>query len=233
MTLDKHHITLYIVAITLAIAFTLGITYEIESKLADHNEQKYEQMKAISDEHDSSNAQFQKQVVDQLTQMQADNQQQKALNAQNQATIVSLKQQLQDQKSKDATLPPTDLANRIGTLAPGGSITVVADGYHLDQAEAVSIAQTLEEPAALQTQINLDEMIISRDDKIISNDDKSLDSEKAAHAADVATLTADKETLNQQITTLKSEARKGKLKWFGIGYVAGLISGKIISLPKL
>lgn len=229
MTLDKHHIILYAVAIV----FALGITYEVESKIADHNEQKYEQMKAISDEHDSSNAQFQKQTADILAQMKSANDQQALLNAQSQATIASLKQQLQDQKSKDATLPPTDLANRIGTLAPGGSITVVADGYHLDQTEAVSIAQTLEEPATLKTQISLDEMIISRDDTIISNDDKALDSEKAAHAADVATLTADKATLNQQITTLKSEARKGKLKWFGIGYVAGLISGKIISLPKL
>jgi hypothetical protein len=229
MTLDKHHIILYAVAIV----FALGITYTIESKIADHNEQKYEQEKALDDEKDSANKQFQSQMVSQLSQLQADSAQQKAQNTQNLTTIAQLKQQLQDQKSKDATLPPTDLAARIQTLAPGGQVTVVSDGYHLDQSAAVAIAQNLEDAATQHQVVNLQAEVISRDDVIISNDGKSLDSEKAAHAADVATLTVDKVTLNQQITQLKSDARKGKLKWFGIGYVAGLISGKILSLPKL
>lgn len=229
MILDKHHIVLYAVAIV----FALGITYTIESKIADRNEQKYIAMKALSDQKDSANAQFQSQIVNQLSQLQADSAQQKAQNTQNLTTIAALKQQLQDQKSKDASLPPNDLAARIQTLAPGGQVTVVPDGYHLDQPAAVAIAQNLEEVASLHQTTDLQAQIISRDDTIISNDGKSLDSEKAAHAADVATLTADKATLNQQITTLKSDARKGKLKWFGIGYVAGLISGKVLSLPKL
>lgn len=229
MTLDKHHIILYVVAIV----FALGITYTIESKIADHNEQKYEREKALSDEKDAANKQFQSQTVTLLAQLQADSVQQKAQNAQNLTTIASLKQQLQDQKSKDATLPPNDLAARIQTLAPGGQVTVEQNGYHLDQPAAVAIAQNLEDAASLHQTVDLQAMIISRDDTIISNDGKALDSEKAAHLADVATLTADKATLNQQITTLKSDARKGKLKWFGIGFVVGFIAGHTAILPKL
>ena len=225
--LDKHHVVLYAVAIV----FALGLTYIVESKLADHNEQKYEAMKALSDQKDSTNAQFQKQIVDQLAQMKAENDQQILLNTQDRATINSLKQQLQDQKSKDATLPPTDLAARIQALAPGGVVTVIADGYKLDQVEAVVVAQTLEEPAALHTQIALDEKIIQRDDSIIANDGKALDSEKGAHAADVATLVADKETLNQEIITIKAEARKSKLKWFLAGLITGFGLGRIHNLP--
>jgi hypothetical protein len=225
--LDKHHVILYAVAI----AFALGLTYVVESKLADHNEQKYEAMKALSDQKDSTNAQFQKQIVDQLAQMKAENDQQVILNTQDRATITSLQQQLRDQKTKDATLPPTDLAARIQTLAPGGTVTVAADGYKLDRPEAVAVVQALEEPATLNTQITLDEKIIQRDDTIITNEGKALDSEKAAHAADVATLVADKATLNQQIVTIKAEARKSKLKWFLAGLVTGFGLGRIHNLP--
>jgi hypothetical protein len=224
--LDKHHIILYAVAIV----FALGLTYAIESKVADKADAQYQKQKALSDEKDASNAQFQKQVADQLAQMKSESDQQKLLNAQSQATIASLKQQLQDQKGKDATLPPNDLAARIQTLAPGGAVIVVTNGYQMDQPEAVAVAQALENIPILNQELSLDQMVISRDDIIIANGEKSLDTEKAAHAGDVATLTADKDTLNKQITSLKDDARKSKLKWFLAGVVTGFTLGRIHNL---
>ena len=226
MILDKHHIILYAVAIV----FALGLTYTIESKIADRADAKFEAQKAIDQQKDVSNAQFQKQAADQLAQMKSVNDQQQLLNAQSQAAIASLRQQLKDQQGKDATLPPNDLAARIQTLAPGGIVTPIAGGYTLDQPEGVAIAQALENISVLNQELSLDQMVISRDDTVIANDEKSLDVEKAAHAADNATAAVDKKTLNDQIASIKADARKSKFKWFIAGVVAGFTLGRIHNL---
>lgn len=228
MTLDKHHITLYIVTIALTLGLTLTTTYFIESRMADKNEQKYEVLKAQSDLATQQNTQFQQQAAQTIAELQATSKQLAATSAQQQSTITSLKQQLQDQKGKDATLPPTDLASRIQTLAPGGLITVVSDGYHLDQTEAVSIAQVLEEPPILKQEIAADETIISNDTAIIANDAKVLSTEQQSHQSDVTTLQSKLAADDQEIKTVKAQARKGKLKWFGIGYVAGFASSALL-----
>ena len=224
--LDKHHIILYVVAII----FALGLTYTIESKVADRAEAKYQQAKAISDQKDATNAQFQKQIADTLTQLQNQSDQLKAANVQQQTTIASLKQQLQEQKTKDATLPPTELASRIQALAPGGTVTISGSNYLLDQPEAVVVAQSLESVPVLQQQITADETVIGNDTTIIANDAKALDAEKQAHTSDNVTAALDKATLNDQIKSIKDDARKSKFKWFIAGVVAGFTLGRIHNL---
>jgi hypothetical protein len=226
MILTKHHIILYAVAIV----FALGLTYVIESNVADKADAKYQQQVAVDQQKDASNTQFQQQAVNELAQIKSENDQQQVLIAQAQATIATLKQQLQDQQGKDAVLPPNDLAARIQTLAPGGKVTVAPSGYTLDQPEAVAIAKDLESVPVLTQELGLDQETISRDDTIIANDGKALADEKAAHAADNATAVIDKKTLNDQIASLKADARKSKFKWFIAGVVTGFTLGRIHNL---
>jgi hypothetical protein len=226
MILDKHHITLYIVGIV----FALGLTYLYESNKANQEHDQYVKEKALSDLKDQQNTQFQQQIQATVKQLQDINIQQTAINAQQASTIDVLKKQLQNQKGKDATLPPTDLANRIQTLAPGGTIAVVVNGFQIDQTEAVVIAQALEEPPILKQELAADETIIKNDMGIIANDAKILDAEKQAHASDNAAAVADKATLNQEIVTVKAEARKSKFKWFFAGVVTGFTLGHIRNL---
>lgn len=42
---------------------------------------------------------------------------------------------------------------------------------------------------------------------------------------EVAAHKKDNDTNAAEVKALKADARKGKLKWFGIGFVTGLISG--------
>lgn len=224
--LDKHHLVLYAVAIV----FALGITYTIESKVADRAEQKYEGMKALSDQKDSTNAQFQKQVTDQISQLAMQNTQLQATNQQQNTLVSSLIAQLQVNKTKDATLPPSDLAARIQALAPGGTVTVVANGYQLDQTEAVLVAQVLEEPPILNQQLADKDAIIKNDDSIILNDAKTLDAEKQAHTSDVTALKGDLATANQEIVKVKADARRSKFKWFIVGVVTGFTLGRVKNL---
>jgi hypothetical protein len=226
MVLDKHHLILYGVTII----FALGLTYAIESKIADRADQKYQDLKTLSDQKDATNAQFQKQITDQMAQLAMQNSQLQAANVQQNELVSSLIGQLKANKTKDATLPPTDLATRIQTLAPGGNITVVSDGYHLDQAEAVAIAQELEEPPILNQQIASKDVTIKNDEQIIVNDAKTLDSEKRSHKSDVDAIQANLNTVNQEIKTVKADARKSKFKWFIAGVVAGFTLGRIHNL---
>jgi hypothetical protein len=226
MVLDKHHIILYGVAII----FALGLTYAIESKVADRADQKLQDLKTLSDQKDATNAQFQKQITDQMAQLAMQNSQLQAENVQQNALVSSLIGQLKANKTKDATLPPTDLAARIQTLAPGGTVTVLADGYKLDQTEAVLVAQALEEPPILNQQIMSKDLTIKNDEQIIANDAKTLGDEKQSHKSDVDAIQAKLDTANQEIKTVKADARKSKFKWFIAGAVAGFILGRIHNL---
>jgi hypothetical protein len=224
MILDRHHIILYVVAII----FALGLTYTIESRVADRAEQKYEKAQAIADLKDQQNTQFQQQIQATIQQLQMQNTQLQAISAQQATTINSLQKQLTTQKANDATLPPNALAARIQTLAPGGSVSVVPNGYLLDQLEAVSIAQALEEPPVLKQELAADDIIIKNDTSVITNDAKVLDAEKQSHGSDVSALQAKLDAANLEIKDVKAKARKSKLKFFGVGYIAGFASSAIL-----
>lgn len=223
MTLTKHHIILYVL---IALA-GLGITYEVLSRTADRAQAKLDKMQAVTEQKDSANQTFQKQIVDQLAMIESENIQLKKERSQDETAIAGLKQQLQDQQKKDLTLPPDQKAARIQSLAPGGTVSVIPNGYQLDSNEGDAVLQALDSIPALLNEINLDDAIVKRDDQIIANDGKALDAEKSAHSADVATLTADKATLNQEITTLKDKARVSKLKIGLACFALGLTFGQL------
>jgi hypothetical protein len=230
LVLDRHHITLYAVGIGLALILTYAITDSLAARKQAKDEQALAVLKAQSDAKDQQNVQFQKQIQDQISQLAAQNSQLQIQNQTQQKIIQTVTQQLQVQKKTDAALPPTDLANRITTLAPGGTVTVLADGYKIDQPEAVSVAQTLEEVPALTQQITADNKVIDNDTAIIDNDVKVLTAEKQSHASDVSSLQAKLDAANGQIKVEKDKAKHGKLKWFGIGYVAGFGSAVILKV---
>lgn len=228
MTLDKHHITLYIIAIGLALILTYAITDSLAARKQSKDEQELAVLKAQSDAKDQQNIQFQQQIIQQVKQLTDQNTQLQTQNQAQQKIIQTVTQQLQAQKKTDATLPPSDLANRITTLAPGGTVTVLPDGYKLDQQEAVAVTQTLEEVPALMQQMDADNKVIDNDTMIIENDSKVLVAEKQSHVSDVSSLQAKLDTANQQVKVEKDKARHGKLKWFGIGYVAGFGSAIVL-----
>jgi hypothetical protein len=228
MILDKHHLTLYGIAIGLALILTYAITDSISSKKLLKDEEALAVLKAQSDAKDQQNAQFQQQIIQQVKQLTDQNTQLQAQNQQTQKEKLALQAQLEVQKKTDATLPPTDLAARIQTLAPGGTVTVIADGYKLDQTEAVIVAQALEEPAELRQELDKDETQLKNNISIIANDASILDAEKKSHMSDMSALQAKLDTANGQIKVEHDKIGKGKLKWFGIGYVAGFGSAVLL-----
>ena len=205
LTLTKHHVILYVVAIILAL---VGV-YLIEARIADHAQSQADAAKAQALVIADQNQKFQQQVAQQVQQLVLQNSQ---LQLANQALNTLLAKQQQ----KDSTLPPNQLAERMVTLAPGGSITVTANGYLVDQPEAVALAQTLEAvPALKEENSNLT--------TIIANNLKNLDLEKQSHISDVNSLNTIIAADKVELKAVKAQCRKSKLKWFGIGVVVGFI----------
>src|SRR5487761_192018 len=117
MVLDRHHITLYIIAIGFALVLTYAITDSLAARKQAKDEQELAVLKAQSTAKDQQNIEFQKQIAIQVSQLATQNSQLQTQNQTQQKIIQTVTQQLQVQKKTDATLPPTDLANRIETLA--------------------------------------------------------------------------------------------------------------------
>lgn len=219
MQLDRHHILLYIGIFILAL---LGV-YGIMARVADKATARAEKAEAKAELITEQNKEFQAQITQQVQQLVLQNQQLAAQNQQLEADRARLNQALLDQKTKDSHLPPDQLAARIVSLAPGGSIKVQTDGYLVDQPEAIAIAQTLEEVPVLKANVSNLEQENANLTTEVANDGKALDLEKQSHAGDVSALNATIMANKAQLAAVKAQCRKSKLKWFGAGVVIGFI----------
>lgn len=239
MILDKHHVMLYVVAIILSLVLAYGIADHFAAKKVSEDEKQLAVLQAQATAKEQQNNLFQQQVLQQIQQLTQQNQQLQSANTNQQKQIQTLQSQLVNQKEKDAQLPPDQLAKHMADLVSGVLPTIITpnepvtnlssvDAYLFTQNEVVKVEQALEEPPVLKQQIAADEVIIKNDTAIIANDAGILDEEKKSHASDVSTMQAKLDAANQDVKTWKDKAHHGKLKWFGIGYVAGFGSAMIL-----
>jgi len=219
LNLDHHHLILYGVAICLA----LGGVYLIEARVADNATARANAAEGKAQLISEQNKQFQTQVSQQVQQLVLANSQLQQANQALSAQIAQTNAILAQQKKVDASLPPNELAKRIVSLAPGGNVTVEANGYLVDQSEAVAIAQTLEEVPALTANLGKLESENANLTTVVANDSKTLDLEKQSHASDVTSLNAALAAGKAELGAVKAQCRKSKLKWFGVGVVVGFV----------
>jgi len=177
---------------------------------------------------------------------------QKAQDAQNQAQIVQLTQQYQQltqvlaqqnaslaasvasrqtaqvaQQAKDAHLPPSDLATRLQTMgnASVGEVTVTPTGLALTEQAAVSVTETLEAIPVLQADLRDTQITLQTSEATVAKAN-DLTAEQAKQITGLNLTAKDADVVcKAQITAVKAEARKGKIKWFKIGFVTGFVSG--------
>lgn len=156
-----------------------------------------------------------------------------AANAQLSSANAQLSDSLRNQKSKDATLAPPELASRIETLAslpPASVVPQPGDTFQLTQPAAVVIAQELENVPVLtqqlanteqqrdnlNTQLTAQTGVVDGLHKEIDGLHTQIDAGNVAHQA--------------EIKVIKDQAAKSKRKWFIIGYVAGLATRPVAKL---
>lgn len=136
----------------------------------------------------------------------------------------------QKQQAVDKTLPPAALAARWTDLVKVSPETVQPskEGYTVSQDTAQQTVSQLEAVPQLQTSITDWKQINSNDNKQIAGQDGVINSlHNQVDGLNKQITDADK-ACQAQITVVKAEARKSKLRWFIGGFVAGFISRQLI-----
>jgi hypothetical protein len=186
-----------------AILIYAGI-YGVESIIAKHDKQTA----AI---YQQQNQQFQQTVQQEIAQLVAQNQQLAAQLAANQKKEQSIPVTVKDETADQVAFDISKAAN-----SKPNAVTVQNNNVVLDLPTAqLALADMQLVPLLQQDKADLSQQLL--------NETKMYNDEVAAHKSD-------NETNQKQITALKADCRKSKLKWFGIGYVAGFISGVAIAV---
>lgn len=211
--LTAHHIVLYV---ALAIALGAGV-YFIESKYADLQEARATAAEqALAVEKDRST---------QLTKQFAENEakrQQELLQIY--ATIAQIKSQTKVQIVHDQAAPAPEVGHRIETITgfQQGTITLTAkDELIVPLPLAHEIVGRLDQGEADAKLVVQQDAIINGQSGTITDQALIIDEDKKVL---VAQIDADKKELNAE----KAKARKGKLKWFAIGFVTGFIGRGLV-----
>ncbi len=155
-----------------------------------------------------------------------------AVISQMSTTISKQTGQLQQQLKVNATLTAQETAQALTqkTHAQPGEVTAVNDSVTLALPIARIINSDLDKLST--TSVQLDETRKQLDAQTGLTTDAVLD---ATNAKKVITsqasqlLEADK-VCKDEISLVKAQSRKGKMKWFGIGYLLGLASAHFIGV---
>lgn len=223
LLLSKSHLVM--LAVILAIAGLLGYGYV-------HYEAQHTHDQAVIAQHDLDNVKQQAATMAQVVQQQEAviQQQRAALDAQSQALQVAIASRnvtvIQQQK-KDSTLPPTELAARLATLAgvPVTDVTAQAGNtVQLSQSASVTVTEKLELIPVQQADIADLQSEIANDQKVIVGQDTDLKLKAQIIVQDGVVLKAQIDADQKELKAVKAAARKSKVKWFVAGYVAGFLT---------
>lgn len=235
--IDHEKLLIVVIAAVLIFAGYVKVT----NIIAEHDKAQLQQAQIVANAQAAANAQLAQQAEANAKQIEEDKAQLQALSdkltAQNQQLVnanTALATALTKQQKTDASLPVPDLVNRWAQLAPGTNFAgAIGSGNNVTvtPANAVATVQQLEKVPVLTQQLANETTEKTNDDTLINQQSKSIFDLNNQ----VGTLNNSVTGLNKQIVdnsavcqaaikVEKDNARKGKRKWFIIGYIAGFAS---------
>lgn len=234
----KHLIMLAIIGILLVFS-----TYEIESHRADVSDAKAAAAIASAQAANAAaatavaqNNQVQAQATQQIQVLANENVSLQTQIDALKSSIVARDKQVSVQQQSDSAMSPDQLAQRWSTvvkLTDPISVSKTAPfSYTVTLGDALATVQQLETTSDLSADLaDANSQINALTDQL-GNETQAYNVEKSSHLADTQTsalsLAAkqkDLDAANAQLTAAKADARKGKLKTFFIGFVAGFVAG--------
>jgi hypothetical protein len=140
--------------------------------------------------------------------------------AQRQAAVVT-------QQHVDANLALPELANRLKTLgnAPDGSVLSTGNYVQFTQPAAVAVLQTLEVIPALQANLKDETALAGSAQAAQAQGDKVIAAQGIEITGLKLTITDEEASCKAQVSVVRAEARKGKIKAFKWGVVVGFLGG--------
>jgi hypothetical protein len=218
----KQHERIIIVALILAVgAFGLNKYFDVASIRADARAVAAEQVATAAKANSSALALQASQTQAQYTALV------QTLAAQNASLASSIAQRTASsaaQKTKDATLPVTGVADRWNTVA-GTLVTPSGDTIVVSSTDAHKTLDMIEQVPVL-TQNLTDETKIAGNylQELVKSD--ALSTELNAQITGLNIQIVDQtKACTAQVAAIKADARKGKVIWFKRGFIVGFISG--------
>lgn len=162
-----------------------------------------------------------------LSQYQAVLSQNEKINAQLVANIQSRDNLLAAQQKTDATLPPSQLGQRWVGLVGDSGIQPNTSGFAVSDTAALATVSKLEQVPVLTQDLKDEQTKSANLQKDVDNANGLISDGKNTITAMQQQEQAQTKACDAKVAAVKAEARKGKLKAFGIGYVLGYISGRV------
>lgn len=211
--LTAHHVILYVV---LFAALGFGI-YAVQSKVASLAEAKAQaSATALAVEKDHA---AQLLAAYTLNETQRDKERAEYL-----ATIAQLQEQTKIQIIHDKSLPAPALGQRLEDLTgfKRGTVTV-------NQNDDLIVPLPLgQEVVARLDQALADAQTLTKQDGVIKSQTATIADQQGIITEDKNVLAKQIEADKKELTTVKAEARKSKIKWFAAGAVFGFIGRQFV-----
>jgi hypothetical protein len=160
-------------------------------------------------------------------------------NAAQQAVIVQLTNSIVQrdkttatQIQHDATLSAVDAAQRIAlqTRAQVGEVVAQNDNVILDLTTSRAVVASLDQLPTVQADLADTQKQLASETAVAANLQNNISGQEALIAAMKTQATDADKSCKVNISLLKAQARRNKFRWFGAGYVLGLVSAHFIGI---
>jgi|SRR6185437_1023069 len=222
--LQKHERLLIIFAVLfvsfLVVNKTLGIVASWEQHKATQAEKVLDAQKA---KNDADLATAKGMLSDYQTQLAAATKEIATLTT----AQVSRDRVVVVQQKADAAMPPSQLAQRWQGLVGDSGVVPVATGYTVSDSAALTTVQNLEQVPVLKADLADEQSKTAALQKDVASANDLIGQGKIVVNGLQLQLTDKDKACTAELNATKAQARKGKLKAFGIGYGLGLVSGLV------
>ena len=222
--LQRHERLIIVALVLLAGAWAYGKYADASASKAETRATVAEQALLSQKETDAKN---EAQTASVLAQYQAMVTTLTAQNSALAAAAASRQAIVAKNQATDTALALPVLAARLGTLGnvPDGQVSTDINHVILTQPGAVAVVQTLETIPALQSDLKDTQTVLAGAQTAQAKAGEVIADQNTQIAGLKLTVTAEETSCKAQVAVVKAEARKGKIKWFKIGFVTGFVSG--------
>ena len=216
----KTHVMLLVVIAVLVVGSVYGIELMVASRDAQRASADQQILTAVTNQT--------KELQQRMTQ---DEQQEAVRDAQYNQTITQLSAiisnqstQLQRQIKTNATLTAVQTAQALTqkTKAQPGEISATGDNVTVDLPIARVLNSDIDTMVTTKTQLAETRKQLDAETALKADAQVDAANAKLVIASQQTEIASGNKTCQDQITALKAQARKGKLKWFFVGVLAGL-----------
>jgi DNA-binding transcriptional MerR regulator len=224
--IQKHERLLIIVLSLVFVYFSLDKVNSIVSSW-DHN--KASQAMVVLQEQKAKTDSDLEQAKQMLLSYQAQLAQTVVQNTQLTNIIVKRNADLSKQQAEVPKLQPSELAQLWSqSVAVGvGEVSPTPTGYEVTPKAAIATVQALNAGATAVQNLQDEQAKNVNLQKDVDSGSALIAQGKIAVNGLQLELKDQQKSCDTQLTAVKADARKSKLRWFGLGFVAGYITGKV------